>query len=248
MGAIANMAPDRYRVLLSQVPFVDVVTTMLDAEHPADHQRIRRVGQSGAEGSTTTTCCRTRRTTTSTAQAYPAMFVGTGPVGFAGAVLRAGQVRGAPARPQHRRRSRCCSAPTWMPATAASPGASAATASWRRCMRSCSTSWPWTAPASRDACAARGSTRRLYCRRMNTSLRLPHRRRTAGHARRLRQQGSAGAPRPHRRRHRPRRCRRPPSTDPTQRAAAGERHAAADDTGTAVATAARARRRADDGR
>src|SRR5690606_15714434 len=28
MGAIANMAPDRYRVILSQVPFVDVVTTM----------------------------------------------------------------------------------------------------------------------------------------------------------------------------------------------------------------------------
>jgi oligopeptidase B len=34
MGAIANMAPERYRVLLSQVPFVDVVTTMLDASIP----------------------------------------------------------------------------------------------------------------------------------------------------------------------------------------------------------------------
>src|SRR5690606_22577509 len=30
MGAIANMAPEKYRVILSQVPFVDVVTTMLD--------------------------------------------------------------------------------------------------------------------------------------------------------------------------------------------------------------------------
>ena len=34
MGAIANMAPDKYRVILSQVPFVDVVTTMLDASIP----------------------------------------------------------------------------------------------------------------------------------------------------------------------------------------------------------------------
>lgn len=34
MGAIANMAPDKYRVILSQVPFVDVVTTMLDPSIP----------------------------------------------------------------------------------------------------------------------------------------------------------------------------------------------------------------------
>src|SRR5690606_37073209 len=34
MGAVANMAPDKYAVILSQVPFVDVVTTMLDASIP----------------------------------------------------------------------------------------------------------------------------------------------------------------------------------------------------------------------
>ncbi|MDR2871399.1 MAG: S9 family peptidase [Xanthomonadaceae bacterium] len=34
MGAIANMAPDRYRVIVAQVPFVDVVTTMLDPSIP----------------------------------------------------------------------------------------------------------------------------------------------------------------------------------------------------------------------
>ena len=34
VGAVANMAPDKYRVILSQVPFVDVVTTMLDASIP----------------------------------------------------------------------------------------------------------------------------------------------------------------------------------------------------------------------
>ena len=34
MGAIANMAPDRYRALVADVPFVDVVTTMLDTTIP----------------------------------------------------------------------------------------------------------------------------------------------------------------------------------------------------------------------
>ena len=34
MGAVANMAPQDYRVIVAQVPFVDVVTTMLDASIP----------------------------------------------------------------------------------------------------------------------------------------------------------------------------------------------------------------------
>jgi len=34
MGAVANIAPQDYRVIVNQVPFVDVVTTMLDATIP----------------------------------------------------------------------------------------------------------------------------------------------------------------------------------------------------------------------
>jgi oligopeptidase B len=34
MGAIANMAPEDYRVIIANVPFVDAVTTMLDASIP----------------------------------------------------------------------------------------------------------------------------------------------------------------------------------------------------------------------
>ena len=99
MGAIANMAPEDYRVILSQVPFVDVVTTMLDAIIPlttneydewgnpekqeyydymlsySPYDNLARAGLSGD--------VRRHR-----------------PVGFAGAVLRAGEVRGAPARPK----------------------------------------------------------------------------------------------------------------------------------------------------
>jgi oligopeptidase B len=34
MGAVANMAPEKYRVMVAHVPFVDVVTTMLDESIP----------------------------------------------------------------------------------------------------------------------------------------------------------------------------------------------------------------------
>ena len=34
VGAVANMAPEKYRAIVSRVPFVDVVTTMLDASIP----------------------------------------------------------------------------------------------------------------------------------------------------------------------------------------------------------------------
>ena len=34
MGAVANMAPQKYRALIAHVPFVDVVTTMLDESIP----------------------------------------------------------------------------------------------------------------------------------------------------------------------------------------------------------------------
>ena len=34
MGGVANMAPDDYKAIVAQVPFVDVVTTMLDASIP----------------------------------------------------------------------------------------------------------------------------------------------------------------------------------------------------------------------
>jgi len=77
MGAISNMAPDKYRVILSQVPFVDVVTTMLDASIPLttneydewgnpEHKQFYdyMLGYSPYDNLQ--------------AKAYPAMFVGTG--------------------------------------------------------------------------------------------------------------------------------------------------------------------------
>ena len=107
MGAVANMAPQDYRVIIAQVPFVDVVTTMLDATIPlttneydewgnpeqqqyydymlsySPYDNVARAGLSGD--------VRRHR-----------------PVGQPGAVLRAGQVRRASCGDQDRHAIRCC--------------------------------------------------------------------------------------------------------------------------------------------
>ncbi len=44
MGAVTNMAPEDYRVIISQVPFVDVVTTMLDTSIPLTSNELDEWG------------------------------------------------------------------------------------------------------------------------------------------------------------------------------------------------------------
>ncbi|MET0892119.1 MAG: S9 family peptidase [Pseudoxanthomonas sp.] len=77
MGAIANMAPDKYRVIVSQVPFVDVVTTMLDPTIPLTTNEYDEWGNPEQKKYydymlTYSPYDNIRR------QAYPAIFVGTG--------------------------------------------------------------------------------------------------------------------------------------------------------------------------
>lgn len=77
MGAIANMAPDKYRVILSQVPFVDVVTTMLDPTIPLTTNEYDEWGN--PEQKTFYDYILTYSPYDNLeAKAYPAMFVGTG--------------------------------------------------------------------------------------------------------------------------------------------------------------------------
>ena len=78
MGAVVNLRPELFKGVVADVPFVDVVTTMLDASIPLTDRRVRRVGQSRTTRSTTTTCCRTRPTTTSRRKGYPNLLVTTG--------------------------------------------------------------------------------------------------------------------------------------------------------------------------
>ena len=45
MGVVANMAPDLFLGIIADVPFVDVLNTMLDKDLPLDAARVARVGQ-----------------------------------------------------------------------------------------------------------------------------------------------------------------------------------------------------------
>ncbi|MFD0738814.1 S9 family peptidase [Lysobacter koreensis] len=77
MGAISNMAPDRYRVILSQVPFVDVVTTMLDASIPLTTNEYDEWGNPEKKEYYDYMLSYSPYDNLK-AQDYPAMFVGTG--------------------------------------------------------------------------------------------------------------------------------------------------------------------------
>lgn len=77
MGAISNMAPEKYRAILSQVPFVDVVTTMLDPSIPLTTNEYDEWGN--PEQTQYYDYMLTYSPYDNLeAKAYPAMFVGTG--------------------------------------------------------------------------------------------------------------------------------------------------------------------------
>ncbi|RNF82853.1 S9 family peptidase [Lysobacter psychrotolerans] len=77
MGAVSNMAPEKYRVVLSQVPFVDVVTTMLDASIPLTTNEYDEWGNP-EEKKYYDYMLTYSPYDNLRAQDYPAMFVGTG--------------------------------------------------------------------------------------------------------------------------------------------------------------------------
>jgi oligopeptidase B len=77
MGAVANMAPQDYRVIVSQVPFVDVVTTMLDPSIPLTTNEYDEWGNPSDRRYYDYMLSYSPYDQLSR-QAYPAMFVGTG--------------------------------------------------------------------------------------------------------------------------------------------------------------------------
>jgi oligopeptidase B len=77
MGAVANMAPQDYRVIVAQVPFVDVVTTMLDSSIPLTTNEYDEWGNPSEPKFYNYMLSYSPYDNVS-AQAYPAMFVGTG--------------------------------------------------------------------------------------------------------------------------------------------------------------------------
>ena len=128
MGAVINMAPQLYRGIVAHVPFVDVVTTMLDATLPLTTNEYDEWGNPNEKPFydymlTYSPYDNVR------AQAYPALLRDDRSVGQPGAVFRAGQVGRATCGVSRPIRTPCCSRSTWKPGTAASPVASSITAS-----------------------------------------------------------------------------------------------------------------------
>jgi len=78
MGAVANMAPETYDVILSQVPFVDVVTTMLDASIPLTTNEYDEWGNPETSVESYEYMLSYSPYDNLSKQAYPATFVGTG--------------------------------------------------------------------------------------------------------------------------------------------------------------------------
>ena len=77
MGAVANMAPQDYDVIIAQVPFIDVVTTMLDETIPLTSNEWDEWGDP-REAEAYAYMLSYSPYDNVTAQAYPALFVGTG--------------------------------------------------------------------------------------------------------------------------------------------------------------------------
>jgi oligopeptidase B len=77
MGAISNMAPEKYDVIVSLVPFVDVVTTMLDPSIPLTTNEYDEWGNPEQREFYDYMLSYSPYDNIS-AQEYPAMFVGTG--------------------------------------------------------------------------------------------------------------------------------------------------------------------------
>ncbi len=77
MGAVANIAPQDYRVIVSQVPFVDVVTTMLDASIPLTTNEYDEWGNPTDQRYYDYMLSYSPYDQLAR-KAYPAMFVGTG--------------------------------------------------------------------------------------------------------------------------------------------------------------------------
>jgi oligopeptidase B len=123
MGAVANMAPRGFRGIIAEVPFVDVLNTMLDDSLPLTPPEWPEWGNPIESEKDYRTIAAYSPYDNVSAQSLSAHPRRCRPHRPARHLLGAGEVGGAAARPQ-RTTTRSCSASTWMPATAAPPAAS----------------------------------------------------------------------------------------------------------------------------
>ena len=75
VGAVVNMRPDLFKAVVAQVPFVDVMNTMLDASPAADDERVRSSGAIPNEKAAFDYMVKYSPYDNVTAQNYPSMLV-----------------------------------------------------------------------------------------------------------------------------------------------------------------------------
>ena len=136
VGAVANLSPGDYRGIVAQVPFVDVVTTMLDDSIPLTTNEYDEWGNPKMRADydymlSYSPYDNVRRASVSGHVRHDR------PLGQPGAVLRTRQMDRQAARAQDRPATRCCCTSTWKPVTAASPAVSNAIARSRWNTPSC---------------------------------------------------------------------------------------------------------------
>ena len=152
IGVVANEHRDLFGGIVAEVPFVDALTSMLDASLPLTVTEYDEWGNPRRTPRSTTTWPATRRTRTSTAQRYPPILADDLGQRHPGALRRARQVGGPAARdrarpartPRHPAEDRDVGRSRRRLAGATRPGATGRS-SWP----GCSTGWasPMPAPA-----------------------------------------------------------------------------------------------------
>ncbi len=78
MGAVINLRPDLFHGVVAHVPFVDIVTTMLDGSIPLTTGEYDEWGNPQRASSTTSTCCSYSPYDNVEAKAYPDLLVTPG--------------------------------------------------------------------------------------------------------------------------------------------------------------------------
>ena len=103
MGAVANMAPELFGGIIAEVPFVDVLTTMLDDTLPLTPPEWPEWGNPIASAKDYDIIAAYSPYDNVGAKAYPPHSGGGRPHRSARHLLGAGEMGGAAARPQDRR-------------------------------------------------------------------------------------------------------------------------------------------------